>query len=198
MRNRIIAAAIEEINATGLKFTMADLAGRLAISKSTLYAHFKSKEELIMALIDSIIDDVRCQNEEILNNDMLNIPQKMEALFVVRPQMAFSGGGNFLHALKRQFPQAWEKSRQYYDDKAKLIESLLVRGIASSDFRPVDLTIAKIIFTASINEFLNPNFLMQHNFTFKEAVEKMADILYLGIKNSPNGKENKGFSPEGE
>jgi len=54
LRNQIMAAALEEINKVGIKFTMSDLVKRLSISKSTLYAHFKSKEEVIGAIVDGL------------------------------------------------------------------------------------------------------------------------------------------------
>lgn len=182
MRNRIITAAIEEINETSLKFTMADLAARLAISKSTLYVHFKSKEELITALVDLVIEDIRQQNEEILHNDMTDIFEKLQAVVATFPRI-ISVNNNFLFALKRQFPKAWEKIQQIREYKLKIIESLLIRGIEAGDFRPVDPAIVKMIITATSNEFFNQNFLMRNNLTFKEGGQKMADILYFGITN---------------
>jgi len=58
-----MAAAIDEIYKFGIKFTMSDLVKRLSISKSTLYAHFKSKEELIGAIVDSALASL-CQQKQ--------------------------------------------------------------------------------------------------------------------------------------
>lgn len=184
MRNRIMTAAMEEFQETGIKFTMTDLATRLAISKSTLYAHFKSKEELIGAILDVFIENMRRQDEEIFNNDALNIPEKLRALLVNHPKVLLPVSNTFLLALKRQFPEKWKKSQQYREQKIQLILSLLTRGIENGYFRPVDLTLFKIILTSTISELLDQNFLMQNSLTFKEALEKMADILYFGITNS--------------
>ncbi|MCE5284314.1 MAG: TetR/AcrR family transcriptional regulator [Pelosinus sp.] len=190
MRNRIMAAAMKEINETGIKFTMLDLATRLGISKTTLYAHFKSKEYLIGAIMDSLLESVQQQDEEILNNDMMNIPEKLKALFVNEPKILLPISNNFILALKRQFPEEWKKSHQYRDQKWQLIESLLIQGMESGYFRPIDLTITKVIFTATVNELLDQNFLMQNSLTFKKAMEKVANILYFGIILSDGSSQN--------
>ena len=179
MRNRIMIAALEEISEFGIKFTMSDLVNRLAMSKSTLYAHFESKEELLGAIVDSLLAGMRQQDEEILNNDVLNIFEKLKALLENRPQMPISN--RFLLDLKRQFPEEWKKGQQYRDQKGELIESLLIRGMEAGYFRHIDITIVKVIFTATVNELLEQNFLMQNKLSFKEAIGKMADIVFMGI-----------------
>jgi len=78
---------IEEINESGIKFTMADLATRVAVSKSTLYAHFSSKEELIGEIVNYFLAGIRSYDEGIMNNDKLDFRGKLEALLLGEPKV---------------------------------------------------------------------------------------------------------------
>ena len=62
------------------KFTMDELAQNIRISKRTIYLHFKTKNELISAIIDSIIEDDR---EELKNhvNQESDYVEKLRAVF---------------------------------------------------------------------------------------------------------------------
>ena len=123
MRNQIVAAALEEINNFGIKFTMDALVKRLSISKSTLYAHFKSKEEVIGTIVDLALASLRQQRQEILNNNMLSVPDKLKALLIAHPPMDVSM--RFMLDLKRQFPEEWNKIQQQRTEKWETIESLI-------------------------------------------------------------------------
>ena len=73
MRPRIMTAALAEMDEHGVRFTMNNLAARLAISKRTLYEHFESKEVLVEAIVDAIITDLQVQRLEIVNNPGLDV-----------------------------------------------------------------------------------------------------------------------------
>ena len=87
MKNKIIWAAAEEMVTRGLKFTMGDLAAKLRVSKTTLYEHFASKEEIINAVLAVALDDMRQQDEAIYADPMLTLPEKLQALFTVVPDI---------------------------------------------------------------------------------------------------------------
>ena len=111
MRDQILAAAIEEITESGIKFTMNDLVRRLSISKSTLYAHFRSKEELVGAIVDLSLATVRQKEKSILDDNTLNVAEKLKALTVIYPPMTISIRA--MLDLKRHFPKEWEKGERH-------------------------------------------------------------------------------------
>lgn len=181
MREQIILVAMEEMSENGIKFTMTDLARRLQISKTTLYAQFRSKEELVGAILELLLDNFRQQNEEIINNSQLSITEKLKAVMENRPRILATINSNFILTLKRQFPNEWEKGLYFRQEKWQLIEQLIKQGMEEGCFRPIDLTVTKLIFISTANELLNPNFLIQNNLTLNDAIDKMVDILYFGI-----------------
>lgn len=187
MREQIIAAAIEEITESGIKFTMDDLVKRLSISKSTLYAHFRSKEELVGAILDLSLESQRQKEKSILDDDTLNPAEKLKALTSIYTPMTISF--RTMHDLKRYFPKEWEKGEQYRLEKWKTIESVLNQGIKTGYFRPVDLTILNIIHNGTVQALMDDqSFFIHNSLSFNDAMSKAADIILWGIMN-PNLSE---------
>lgn len=180
MRNRIMMATIEEINENGIKFTMAELAKRLAVSKSTLYEYFASKEELIGTVVDSLLENVRQQTEKIIDSD-LDIKEKLKALLLTEPNLGGLISNRFIFDLKRYLPDVWKRCDAYREYSWQRVEALLGQGITTGYFRPIDLAIAKVIYNATINELLHENFLIRNNLTLLDTIGKAMDILYYGM-----------------
>lgn len=179
MRDQIIAAAMDEISEFGIKFTMNDIVKRLSISKSTLYAHFKSKEDLIGAIVDLTLESMRQQENEILNNNTLNVCEKLKTLLVIQPSMDISI--RLMLELKRHFPNEWHKCEQHRIEKWQIIESLANEGISIGYFRSIDLTILRILFDGAMKELTNQSFFIHNTISFTESINKMTDILFRGI-----------------
>jgi len=183
LRNRIMMAAIEEISNTGIRFTMEELAGRLVISKKTLYVHFASKEELIGAIIDSFIDRTRQLDEEILNSATLNVSNKVKALLINEIEVWQPMGNSFFIALRRKYPEIWRIRQLYRQTKWQLIESLLIRDRGIDYISPIDSKILKAVLTTSVNELLNPKFLVQNKLALQEAAGNIVNMIYFGLSH---------------
>ncbi len=111
--NEIIAKARELFMTYGLRsITMDDLAQRLAISKKTLYQHFKDKADLIRKII---IEEVSIINNNIneLNNKEINTIDKMIAI------------NKYIITIKKNIPTNVEYDlEKYYPEIAKEIKYL--------------------------------------------------------------------------
>ncbi len=57
MRDQIIQASIESMKEEGLRFSVDLLAGKLKISKKTVYKYFPDKEALAVALYEKVFSD---------------------------------------------------------------------------------------------------------------------------------------------
>ena len=68
MKERIMAATMEEVNIHGLKFTMNDLAKRLKISKRSLYENFPSKQDLIDSILTILLSNLEKTRRGNLSN----------------------------------------------------------------------------------------------------------------------------------
>ncbi len=58
LRERIIAAATELFQKSGLRFTVQEVAAALNISKKTIYTVYASTEELLLDMIDGLFADI--------------------------------------------------------------------------------------------------------------------------------------------
>ena len=125
---QLYEAAFALYQENGVKFTMDDLANRLAISKKTLYALVRSKEELIDRAVSNYFDEVEREQAAIRGNESLTALQKVERLLCVVPQMPFRDYR--IRELRRAFPQAfqqvtawletgWEKTFAIIDEAIK-------------------------------------------------------------------------------
>lgn len=174
-------AAIDEASERGIKFTMNDLARRLAVSKSTLYEHFDSKEELIGAIIDTLFANLRQQEKEIISNNTLSFSEKFKSLLSGHPKTLGIHSDRFMDDVKRYLPGEWAKFEAFMDHRWQLIEDFLRQGIEAGYFRPVNLAVVQKILFGAVNELLNYKFLTQNNLTILDAVAATVDILIFGM-----------------
>lgn len=81
-RSRIIDAAIVLFDAQGVRGATVDaIAAKAGITKKTLYYHFRSKDDLMVASVVEARDNRRHPFDEILKNPNLHIEGVIEALF---------------------------------------------------------------------------------------------------------------------
>lgn len=181
MRQRVMDAAVDEMRLHGVRFTMNDLAGRLGVSKRTLYQIFSSKEELIGAIIVTIQDDIRKQRQELLSDQHLDFPAKFQGMIAVR-QKAFSAfeGGMFAE-IRRCFPGVWSKVEQFINDEWSAVEAVLQAGMAAGRFQTRFVPLITMIVKGSIKEMIRYDFDCCKDVTKLVFMEQLSEIILYGI-----------------
>jgi AcrR family transcriptional regulator len=167
----ILTAALECFGEHGFAATrLADVAARAGVTKGTLYLYFPSKHELFKAVVrEALLPNLEKLEASI--NDLETATDQLQLLFTtwverilparisVIPKLVFAEAGNFP-----------DLARFYLDEVAhrglRLIASVLRRGIARGEFRPVDVdhvvycVIAPLLFALlwqhSLGRFANP------------------------------------------
>lgn len=82
-RQEIIAAAVELFNTKGYeKTTMQNVMDALGIAKGTIYHYFKSKEDLLEAVIEQSVEEYLAVMQTVLDESTGNALDKMRLLFV--------------------------------------------------------------------------------------------------------------------
>ena len=180
MRTRIMAAAMEEINGQGTRFTMGELAARLGISKRTLYENFESKEVLIEAIVDAVIQDIEVQRIAIVNDVNLSLTEKLKRMLAVRPRKLAPDDRVKLD-LRRQFPGLWAKGQKSAEDQWILIEKVLQDGIAEGCFREIYVPVVKRMLRGAVDAIIDEEFLLENKMSFHEMIGHVTDILIYGI-----------------
>jgi AcrR family transcriptional regulator len=151
MRIRILEAAKKEFAACGLAGARVDrIAAEAGANKRMLYYHVGNKEELYLAVLEAAYEQIRVE-ERTLDLEHLDPPDAIERLieftwnyFIRNPEfLALLNTENLERArhLKRS-----DKVKSMHSPFVEMIRTVVLRGVASGDFKvamdPVQLYIS--------------------------------------------------------
>ena len=183
LRSRILDEAAKQFDRKGIKFTMDDLAHALGMSKKTIYTVFKDKRSIMTQTIDRFFDDALIEEEMILNDENLSVPEQLRQIIGRVPERYTQNDLSQLYVLKEKYPSVyrhWKFCRENYWEGVAL---LLEKGIKEGSIRPISLPILKTMFQATIEQFFQKDVLIKNHITYREALSSVADILVNGIIN---------------
>jgi AcrR family transcriptional regulator len=140
----ILAAALESFAERGFAATrLEDVASRAGVSKGTLYLYFKSKEELFKAVVretllpnlarvEILVGSFEGPSARLLERLLLTLGGVLGSRTGAIPKLVIAEAGNFP-----------DLARFYFDEVVQrglgLIATILRRGIARGEFRPIDV-----------------------------------------------------------
>lgn len=185
MRDRIIAAAAEEINFRGFKFTMSDLTKRLNVSKTSLYEHFSSKNELIAVIIAMAIQETEEEENRIYGDRGLSIGDTFRAILTAGPKQFGPLNDRIYDDLYNFYPAEWQRIAEYRDRRLTRLTDFLLKGIEKQVIRPVNLPVLRQMLVGAVGHLIRSNrFLTENNMTYSDAVAAMADIIMYGLQQT--------------
>lgn len=120
----------------GAKFTMDELAQRLFISKKTLYALVRSKEELVARAMERYFDAVEQEQARIRENTALAALEKVERLLCVVPQMPFQSYR--VRELRHAFPEAYLRLTAWLETGWEKTFLIMEEAVAAGTLMPLD------------------------------------------------------------
>lgn len=174
--------AADEMKIRGVKFTMSDLARRLSISKTSLYDHFASKNELVHDILTTAIKDVQTQEQEICNNSNLSIVGKIQNLLKISPKVFGPINNPRLYAdLIHYYPDEWQLVSEFRQKQLNHLKCLIDEAIENNLLRPINVSVFKQIVTSTMNDLLSYQFLEENNMTSADALSAMTDIIVFGL-----------------
>jgi AcrR family transcriptional regulator len=189
---RIRQAARARLLASGYSaLTMDDLAHELGMSKKTLYRHFRSKDELIDAIIEEIGQAIRDRMDSVLASPQLDFTQKLCGLVeVVGSNLALASPG-MLHDLQRFAPQLYEKIDELRQRNVPYIFGRLIRtGLAEGKVRPeIDPAFAVEFWLQAIRGLVQPAVLERTQLTPRQTLERAIHLFFGGLL-SPAGRKD--------
>lgn len=134
--------------------SMDEIVALSKVSKTNIYYHYKSKEELLLAIVDQLISRYEERISRILTQDM-SIPAKMERLFRIltedNEQIDYVGGCPFLTLYTQtshSSSEARAKIKAFFDKQLQVVEKLLEEGMEKKELSrdlPVHETAALIV-----------------------------------------------------
>jgi TetR/AcrR family transcriptional regulator len=152
----LLAAALDSFVEHGYAATrLDDIAARAGVSKGTLYLYFANKEELFKALVRenivSLLDRFRAELEHSEQPSQALIGIFMHRWWSEFGATPLAGIAKLIVAEAGNFP---EVARFFHEEviepNAALLGSILARGIARGEFRPVDVESAAHLWIAPL------------------------------------------------
>jgi AcrR family transcriptional regulator len=189
MRERFLSETLQLMNEQGLSFTLAQLASQLAVSKRKIYELFASKDELVGAVLDEILRDLKQQVADITAKPNLGYIDKLKALMMASPKALGPLSARAITDIKRQMPDEWLNYEAFFEDRWQRVADILQQGVTAGIFRTVNMKILWKIYRGSINELGDYQFLTQNNSTFHSTMEQTIDILIYGVFADPARRE---------
>jgi len=155
-KEKIFNAAINIISQKGFyKSTMDEIAEKAGVAKGTLYYHFKSKDEILIFLID---EGLSLLKNQILTNisNMKNSIDKLREIIVVQSNFLFKYKDFVLILLS----QLWGKEeiqnnfREKIYDYLKIIEDIIDEGIKEKLIEKCDKKLLSSAFFGMISSLI--------------------------------------------
>lgn len=135
--------------------SMDDIVAHSKVSKTNIYYYFKSKEELLLTIVDQLISHYEQRINHILSQSETSVLEKLETLLLIltdhSEQNNYLGGCPFL-TLYTQTPyeaiEVRDSIKGFFERQLHAVELILSEGIAKQELKavlPVKPTAALII-----------------------------------------------------
>ena len=180
-RKRCIQETIALCSSQGLDFTMSELAARLGMSKKTLYVLFESKEALLLATVDSMFDEVKVSEAEILARQDLSLAEKIRRLVVVLPDSYQTLDWTRLQGVEEKYPVVYRRIRQRLETGWEPTLDLLRQGVEQGVLRPFEPGLFRAVVEGAVEHFLSSDALEREGLGYVQAMDGMMDLLMEGI-----------------
>ena len=190
MKEEIVKRALNDFMQYGFKsFTMDDLAGKLGMSKKTLYEHFPSKLELIEATLDYALD-MSCRNVEtfvqgegsVIENVYRN-QKKVKEIFNINSQRP-------IWELQKYYPKTYERMEvEFAKSDALFIDKLLEKGWEEGLFRKDINTIFYKTFYTNVQRLRSINSFYEKEFSFWDTIYTFTEYFFRILVNEKGLKE---------
>lgn len=181
-QNKIIEFSEEKFFRDGFyKTTMDEVAEEMRMSKKTIYKFFPSKEELITAVARHFMQKMRSKILPALNSNK-NAIEKLEDLVTILTTASLKVTPKRIEEMQRHFPLLWSeidnfRTKMMFENITKVIN----QGKSEGLFIDYPTTIIMNILVASVRNIVNPEFILNNNFSISEGARYAFRIIIGGI-----------------
>jgi AcrR family transcriptional regulator len=193
-RHQVFDASISLFLSNGFQeTTMREIAAAAQVGKSTLYDYFKTKDEILIALVEDAIEDLIAQAQQIVRQD-IPVTERLHQLLHAHLEYLMANKEFYVRLtyevqrLALDSQQRIQIKRHAYQDLiCRLIEEAVQEGV----FRPVDSLLA----TRTILALLTPvAYTSRPTGSPDEMLHQALDIFLYGVTaaSPAGGKDNGG------
>jgi AcrR family transcriptional regulator len=174
------------------KMTMQDVARQVGIGKGTIYLHFPSKEELVLAHIDRIAEAVVRKLEEIAGSPD-PIDRRLRRMLVLRVLYRFDSVAHYSRSLGDLLASVraplLARRQAHFEKEAAVLEGVLREGARLGSLDCADPRTASFVLIQSTNSQLPFNLSARElgrREELEDQVGRIADLLIKGLLPCPS------------
>ena len=184
-KNTIIDVAATIFSKFGFHKTTVDEIARAAHkAKSSVYYHFKSKEELFQGVVDKEFQILRAELIKAIDNGN-NAKEKLANYITVRMK-TLNELTNFYDALKNDYLNYLdfiEQIRQSYDNEETiLIKSILTSGVNNNEFEINDVELTAPAILTALKGLEIPFFIENKYNELENRLNELTRIIIRGME----------------
>lgn len=184
---RILDAAIGVIAEKGFfQAKVAEIADRAGVADGTIYLYFKSKEQILMAAIDSAFSAFLVRAKTEAQDASLAPAERLRRL--CRLHLATLGANRnvalvFQTELRQSARFLAQFSHKHLVEYFDLIRAIIREGQAAGQFRPdIPEKIAANCFFGAIDEMVTSWMLSEHDYPLAGAADAVIDVILKGME----------------
>ena len=183
-RQRIITAARRHFFAFGFRsVTMDDIAAELAMSKKTLYAHFRSKSELVQAVVADKRRSIEADLKQISSESSSDFSSAIKQFLAKMQRHLEEIHPPFMRDIQREAPEIFELVEIYRRDHIhRYLSNILTQGRRAGIIRkdiPMRLIIE--IWLGVVEAVINPSKLTELGLTPKAGFSAVTSVILEGL-----------------
>lgn len=190
-RQQILDAALKVFSRLGFcEARMDDIVDESGLSKGALYWYFKSKDEIIISIMDQLfsreMDDLRrmVESEGSARGRLLTVGRSVVAEFTKMASLMPVAYEFYAQAPRR--PEVRESLNRYYQEYLMLLARMIEQGVRDTEFREVNESEVAIALAALV-EGLALLWVLDPKTVDLEAVSETAfDLLINGLLPRPS------------
>lgn len=183
LRLKILLSTIEVFNNYGMRFTMDDIASNMKISKKTIYTVYRSKDAMLLDMVDFIFDNIAISKGATIEDSQESLGDKIKTHLTAMPDMFEQINFTELFFLKDKYPEIYNKVRMRlesgWEPTMQLLKQGQEEGVIKKD---ANLSVFKMMMETSLSAFFENDILKQQGLTYRDGLDLVVDILLDGIK----------------
>jgi AcrR family transcriptional regulator len=181
-QNKIVELTEEKFFRDGFyKTTMDEVASELKMSKKTIYKFFPSKDDLITAIAKHFMEGLKSKILPALNSEK-NAIEKLAELNQILAKVSTKVSSNRMDEIRQHFPKLWNeidsfRTKMMFGNITKVID----QGKAEGLFIDYPTPIIMNTLVSSVRAIVNPEFILNNNFSIGEAALNVFKVVIGGI-----------------
>lgn len=192
------AGGRQRVPGKGLRRSVpADIAERVGVWKGSLYHYITSKQDLLLAVVEPIADELLEQTRALQSDAALTAPDKLRRVAAVHSQIIatnFNYVAVYLQEVAgRGRSSEWDRRDHEY---VLLIANIIIEGVKDGDFAPeLDPHLASLAFLGALN-WMTRWYQPRGDSSPQEVALAITDVLLGGMLSRANGQPADASSRE--